>query len=80
MGKNRLEAYTGSMMHFFRSVYGNSLEQGFEVRRVKKLRNTEKDRVRALYRQHRGSRFKIPRPTTSKYYLKRILPTSMAPG
>jgi hypothetical protein len=63
--KNRLEAYTGSMMHFFRSVYeGNSLEQGFEVRRVKKLRNTEKDRVRALYRQHRGSPFQ----DSSAYY------------
>ncbi len=53
------------MMHFFRSVYeGNSLEQGFEVRRVKKLRNTEKDRVRALYRQHRGSPFQ----DSSAYY------------
>lgn len=63
--KNRLEAYTGSMMHFFRSVYeGNSPEQGFEMRKVKKLRNTEKDRVRALYRQHQGSPFQ----DSSAYY------------
>src|SRR5690606_34715637 len=54
--ENRLEAYTGSLMHFFRSVYeGSAIEQGFEIRRVKKLRNLEKDRVRILYTQHQGS-------------------------
>ncbi len=66
---SRRAAYTGSMMHFFRSVYeGNSLDQGFEIRKVKKLRNTEKDRVRALYRLNRDPIF-----SDSSAYYQRIL-------
>ena len=65
--ENRREAYTGSMMHFFRSVYeGNSLDQGFEIRRVKKLRNIEKDRIKALYRLNPDHRFS----DSSEYYQK----------
>nr|WP_262919535.1 carboxypeptidase-like regulatory domain-containing protein [Niabella hibiscisoli] len=65
--ENRREAYTGSMMHFFRSVYeGNSLDQGFEIRRVKKLRNVEKDRIRALYRHNPDQRL----GDSSEYYQK----------
>lgn len=48
--KNRREAYFGSMMHFMRSVYRNKiLEEGFEVRSLQKIRNTEKQRVKAAY-------------------------------
>ncbi|WP_114789569.1 carboxypeptidase-like regulatory domain-containing protein [Niabella yanshanensis] len=65
--ESRREAYTGSMMHFFRSVYeGNSLDEGFEIRRVKKLRNVEKDRVRALYRHNPDQRLS----DSSEYYQK----------
>ncbi len=67
--ESRREAYTGSMMHFFRSVYeGNSLDQGFEIRRVKKLRNVEKERVRALYRHNPDQRF-----SDSSEYYQRVL-------
>ena len=39
--KKRTEAYEGSMMHFMRSVYLNRInEEGFEVRRLQKVRNT----------------------------------------
>ena len=60
MGKNRKtiprryvaarkKAYLGSMMHFVRSLYFNKLEpEGFEVRRLVKTPNLEKQRVKKL--------------------------------
>ena len=48
--QNRLEVYYGSMMHFMRTVYRNTLAQeGFEVRSLQKIPNNEKQRVRAAY-------------------------------
>lgn len=48
---NREEAYFGSVMHFMRSLYRNKLvEQHFEVRRLIKIPDAEKKRVKALYR------------------------------
>ena len=48
----RQDVYAGSIMHFMRSVYRNTLaEEGFEVRRLKKIPNTEKQRVREMIRQ-----------------------------
>ncbi len=49
--KKRNEAYHGSMMHFIRSLYSNSLaENNFEVRRMVKVPNTEKERVKTIYK------------------------------
>lgn len=54
-GNNRREAYYGSMMHFMRSLYRNQLIQdGFEVRRLQKIPNEEKIRVRAVYAGNKG--------------------------
>lgn len=48
--RKRDKAYYGSLMHFMRSLYANNLaEQGFEVRRLQKIPNLEKQRVRKLY-------------------------------
>lgn len=48
---NRLEAYEGSQMHFLRALYRNKLaEEQFEVRRMTKVVNTEKRRVKNMYR------------------------------
>jgi hypothetical protein len=48
--RRRKEAYEGSMMHFMRSVYRNSIaSEGFEVRSLVKQRNTEKQRVKEIY-------------------------------
>ncbi|MBK5273399.1 MAG: carboxypeptidase-like regulatory domain-containing protein [Bacteroidia bacterium] len=48
--RNRDKAYYGSMMHFLHSVYVNDIrEQGFEVRRMAKIPNEEKERVKQLY-------------------------------
>lgn len=48
--KNRSEAYYGSMMHFMRSLFRNQLvENGFEVRKLIKVSEVEKKRVRSIY-------------------------------
>jgi len=39
--EKRIEAYEGSVMHFMRSIYLNRInEEGFEVRRLQKVRNS----------------------------------------
>ncbi len=51
--KNRAEAYEGSMMQFMRSLYRNRLkEDGYEVRRLQKIPNGEKARVKLAHRQN----------------------------
>jgi hypothetical protein len=50
--KNRKEAYEGSVLHFMRSVYRNTvLEEGFTFNRLKKVTNAEKLRVKELYKK-----------------------------
>lgn len=47
----RKEVYYGSMMHFMRSVYRNTImQEGFEVRSVVKVPNEEKKRVKEAYK------------------------------
>lgn len=47
--ENRKEAYDGSQMHFMRSLFRNRLaEEGFEVHRLKKIKNAAKDSLRKL--------------------------------
>ncbi|MEX6687570.1 carboxypeptidase-like regulatory domain-containing protein [Danxiaibacter flavus] len=46
---NRSNAYYGSMLQFMRAMYRNKVpEFGFEMRRLEKLPNLEKQRVRAV--------------------------------
>jgi len=48
---NRQEAFNGYIMHFMKSLYANQLlEEGFEVRRLVRTPNYEKQRVKNLYR------------------------------
>lgn len=48
--RNREEAYYGSMMHFMRSLFRNQLlENGFEIRKLIKISEEEKKRVRSIY-------------------------------
>jgi CarboxypepD_reg-like domain len=52
--KNRDKTYYGSMMHFMRSLYKDKLaENGYEVRRMVREPNLEKERVKKIYRQIR---------------------------
>ncbi len=45
--KKREEVYYGSMLHFMRALFRNQLiQEGFEVRRLIKKENTEKERVK----------------------------------
>lgn len=47
--KKRTEVYNGSMTHFMRSLYNNSFAaDGFEVRRIIKTPNYEKERVKSI--------------------------------
>lgn len=47
--RNRAEAYYGSMMHFMRSLFRNQLiEEGFEIRKLIKISEQEKKRVRNI--------------------------------
>lgn len=49
--ERRKKAYYGSVLHFMRSIYANRLqEEGFEVRRMTRIPNTEKQRIRQFYR------------------------------
>lgn len=60
---NREEAYNGSIMHFMRSLYANRLlEEGFEVRRMKRSPNYEKQRVANIYRVSLAKRSLITGP------------------
>lgn len=52
--EHRKKAYQGSIMHFVRSLYANSIQkEGFDVRRLVKQPNTEKERVKIAYRSRR---------------------------
>ncbi|SKA03428.1 carboxypeptidase-like regulatory domain-containing protein [Sediminibacterium ginsengisoli] len=49
--RNREDSYYGSLMHFMRSVFRNRLvENGFEARKLIKISEEEKKRVKDLYR------------------------------
>jgi hypothetical protein len=49
--KSRDKAYYGSMMHFMRAIYNNKLaDEGYEVRRMVRRPNLEKQRIRKIYR------------------------------
>lgn len=50
---NRAQAYFGSSLHFFRSLYRNTVqEEGFEMRRLVKRPNEEKERVKNMVRKN----------------------------
>jgi hypothetical protein len=52
--KRRKETYEGSMMHFMRSVYRNTLaREGFEVRSLQRVPNNEKKRVKEASKNNR---------------------------
>ena len=50
--KRRRDNYFGSTMHFMRSLYtGKIADEGFQVRRMTRIYNLEKERVRALFKK-----------------------------
>lgn len=51
----RQQVYYGSMLHFMRSLYRNSLSaEGFELQRLKRLPNEEKERVKNFVKGNFG--------------------------
>jgi CarboxypepD_reg-like domain len=50
--QNRKAAYEGSLLHFMRSLYRNKLiEEGFSMNHLKKVPNTEKQRVKEIFKK-----------------------------
>src|SRR5579864_253140 len=55
-GEARLETYKGSFLHFKRAFFANELDaQGFELRSLGKISNSEKERAERLFSLHRDS-------------------------
>jgi CarboxypepD_reg-like domain len=47
----RFETYKGSLLHFMRSFYADDLnKQGFEMRSLAKISNSEKDRAKEMFK------------------------------
>jgi CarboxypepD_reg-like domain len=68
--KNREKAYNGSIQHFMSGIYNNRLaEDGFEVKRLVKTPNLEKQRVKSLYRENHINN----KPKDSSDYYEKIL-------
>lgn len=64
--KNREQAYYGSVLHFMRSIFRNKIEEeGFELHPLKKIPNTEKQRIR--------HKVQIENSRDSSRYFDRIL-------
>lgn len=78
----REKAFYGSIMHFMRSLYRDSLTQnGYELRKMKRIPNLEKERVKAVYRNgviekdSNGKKFftRVEFPPDSSAYYQRIM-------
>jgi hypothetical protein len=55
--KNRKRAYNGSIVHFMNSLYHDRLlQEGFEVKRLIRWRNMERDRVKDIYAHQYNSK------------------------
>lgn len=55
---NRADAYYGSLMHFMRSLFRNKLlPEGFEVRKLIKISEEEKKRVRTVFNKRAYTNF-----------------------
>jgi len=70
--EKRSKVYYGSQLHFMRSLFRNKVaEQGFEIRKLVKEPNLEKQRIKALYatsiiRKTAGNIVTIERPSYFK--------------
>jgi hypothetical protein len=73
--ENRARAYYGSVQHFMRSLYRNRVkEEGFEMRKLVRKENTEKQRIKALYAQRaRSGRLSFGDGSDSSRYYENIL-------
>ena len=71
----RLETYKGSFLHFKRAFFANELDaQGFELRSLGKISNSEKDRAKRLFSLHSDS---VILDTTGLAFTIHISPNGM---
>jgi hypothetical protein len=70
--KHRQYAYEGSIMHFMRSFYSNTLAQnGFTMYVLQRVANKEKKRIKTLYKERSyrsGNQIILPYPDSASYY------------
>jgi hypothetical protein len=70
----RNDVYDGSLLHFMRALYRNQIiQEGFEMRRLVKKPNTEKQRIRMVYKTSRrveesGRMISTIKKDSSAYY------------
>jgi hypothetical protein len=76
---NREKVYQGSIMHFIRSLYNNEIQvtaeynkPGFEIRKLVKLPNTEKQRIIEIQRKSEQNTTN-PWPPDSLKYFKKVM-------
>ncbi len=78
--EERLETYTGSLLHFMRAFYRNKLDdEGFEMRSLGNISNPEKDRAKKMFSLHKDSviidttsnaiLYSYPRPSDHQHHL-----------
>jgi hypothetical protein len=66
--KRRQETYEGSFMQFMRAINQNRIEQaGFQIRRLKRNPNKEKERVKQIWKYYSNENFKLPQDTINYY-------------
>lgn len=71
---NRRKAYEGSVLHFMRALYENKLmEQGFEVRRLVRIPNMEKQRVKHIFPDRASTGAPVPLPADSAVYYRKVM-------
>jgi len=77
--ERRKDVYYGSIMHFMRCVFTNKVvENGYEIKRLEKITNTEKKRIQALYKYYitpdiSETDFESRLPKDSLTYYQKIL-------
>ncbi|PZP51897.1 MAG: hypothetical protein DI598_02070 [Pseudopedobacter saltans] len=68
--KRRAEVYTGSLLHFARAMYNNTIkEDGFQIRKLQKIPNLEKKRVDSIYK---NNNYVSIRPDGTKLIMNKV--------
>lgn len=66
--KRRIQTYEGSLLQFMRAINKNNIEgTGFEIRRLVRKRNKEKERVKRLWKYYSDGNIKLSQDTINFY-------------
>lgn len=66
--RQRQQTYQGSLLQFMRAVYQNKIQQaGFQIRRLVRKPNKEKERVKRIWKYYSMGNLKLPQDTIKRY-------------